>query len=76
MSDFKSKLPDLKEVAEITGKLFKDIKTSVSEIVSSYKQKHAEPAEAETTTEQKKPTKAEASVEIEVEIKKEEEDKK
>ena len=39
MSDFKSKLPDLKEFNEITGKLFKDIKTSVTEIIDNYKKK-------------------------------------
>ena len=39
MSDFKSKLPDLKEVTAIAGKLFKDLKTSVSEIMSDYKEK-------------------------------------
>ena len=47
MSDFKSKLPDLKEVAEITGKLFKDIRTSFSEIISTYKQKHPDVPETE-----------------------------
>ncbi len=62
MSDFKSKLPDLKELGEITGKLFKDIKTSVTEIIDTYKQKHAEPektaeaaqTEAKTTAEPEK----------------------
>lgn len=44
MSDFKSKLPDLKEVAEIGGKLFNDLKTSISEIIDTYKKKHAEAA--------------------------------
>ncbi len=48
MSDFKSKLPDLKELGEITGKLFKDIKTSVGEIIGTYKQKHAEAAVEQT----------------------------
>ena len=57
MSDFKSKLPDLKEVAEITGKLFKDIKTSVSEIITNYKEKHAE---AETTADKKEEAKKSA----------------
>lgn len=47
MGDFKSKLPDLKEVVQITGKLFKDIKTSVGEIITDYKQKHADTAETE-----------------------------
>ena len=40
MSDLKSKLPDLKELGEITGKLYKDIKQSVCEIISSYKKNH------------------------------------
>ena len=40
MSDLKSKLPDLKELGEMTSKLFNDIKTSVAEIVDTYKQKH------------------------------------
>lgn len=57
MSDFKSKLPDLKEVAEITGKLFKDIKTSVSEIITNYKEKHAE---AGTTADKKREAKKSA----------------
>ena len=40
MSDFKSKLPDLKELGDMTSKLFGDIKTSISEIIDSYKNKH------------------------------------
>jgi hypothetical protein len=40
MSDFKSKLPDLKELGEMTTKLYKDIRNSVTEIIGSYKQKH------------------------------------
>jgi hypothetical protein len=51
MGDLKSKLPDLKELGEIGGKLFKDLKTSVSEIITTYKKKH--PSE--------KPTKAAAT---------------
>lgn len=39
MSDFKSKLPDLNELTSMTAKLFKGIKTSVSEIIQDYKQK-------------------------------------
>lgn len=42
MSDFKSKLPDLKEITAMAGKLFKDVKTSVCEIIEDYKQKHPE----------------------------------
>ena len=47
MSDLKSKLPDMKELGEITSKLFKDIKTSVGEIMCMYKKKREEEAEAE-----------------------------
>ena len=44
MSDSKSKMPDLNEIGSIAGKLFKDIKKSVSEIISDYKQQRpAEP---------------------------------
>lgn len=39
MSDFKSKLPDLKELADMTGKFFKDMKNSVCEIIDDYKKK-------------------------------------
>ena len=42
MSDLKSKLPDLQEFIGIAGKFFKDMKTSISEIVDTYKQKRAE----------------------------------
>jgi hypothetical protein len=50
MSDFKSKLPDLKELGSMTSKLFRDIKNSVSEIITDYKQKHPPepPTENET----------------------------
>ncbi len=47
MSDWKSKIPDIKELGEMTGKLFKDIKKSVDEIVTSYKDKR--PASSETS---------------------------
>ena len=55
MSDFKSKLPDLKEIGLMAGKLFKDIRTSVSEIVETYKEKHPSPPQAES--EETKPEK-------------------
>lgn len=42
MGDFKSKLPDFKELGEITSKLFKDFRSSINEIVAAYKEKHAE----------------------------------
>lgn len=37
MSDIKSKFPDLKELASMTGKLYSDIKTSVGQIIDDYK---------------------------------------
>ena len=62
MSDLKSKLPDLKELGEITGKLFKDIKTSVSEIITNYKEKHPpQAAKTEATTEKAEPKKKPAA---------------
>ncbi|KTD82839.1 hypothetical protein [Legionella waltersii] len=42
MSDFKSKLPDLKELGSMTAKLFNGIKTSVNEIIKDYKDKRAQ----------------------------------
>ncbi|CAM2977185.1 hypothetical protein [Legionella worsleiensis] len=39
MNDFKSKLPDLKELSSMGSKLFKGIKSSVEEIIQDYKQK-------------------------------------
>lgn len=41
MSDFKSKLPDLSEIGSMAGKLFKDVRESLSEIISDYKKKRA-----------------------------------
>lgn len=61
MSDFKSKLPDFKEVSAIATKLFKDVKTSIAEIIVDYKKKHAEKAAAEpepTKTEEEKVAKS------------------
>ncbi|KTD29422.1 hypothetical protein [Legionella maceachernii] len=42
MNDFKSKLPDFKEFSSMASKLFKDVKTSVCEIIEEYKKKRAE----------------------------------
>lgn len=39
MSDSKSKMPDMNEIGSIASKLFKDIKRSVDEIITDYKQK-------------------------------------
>ncbi len=36
----KSKFPDLNELSAMAGKLFKDVKNSVQEIIHDYKQKH------------------------------------
>ncbi|KTD47708.1 hypothetical protein [Legionella quateirensis] len=53
MSDFKSKLPDLKELSSMTSKLFKGIKNSVEEIIQDYKHKreHQEAPAEEVKTE-------------------------
>ena len=50
MSDLKSKLPDFKELGNMAGKLFKDIRSSVSEIVKEYKEKHPSAAPAEKSS--------------------------
>lgn len=54
----KSKLPDLNELASFAGKLFKDVKKSVGEIMSEYQKNHAEhttkKAPAEKSQKQKK----------------------
>lgn len=39
MSDLKSKLPDLNEISAMATKLFKDVSTSICEIVDQYKEK-------------------------------------
>lgn len=54
MSDLKSKLPDLKELSCMASKLFKDVKTSVSEIIDDYKKKREQDAaNAEVKSEKK-----------------------
>ncbi len=40
-----SKLPNLDEISGIASKLFKDVKKSVTEIVSDYKEKRAKTAQ-------------------------------
>jgi hypothetical protein len=40
MSDFKSKLPDLKEVTGMVCKFAGDVKNSVMSIVADYKKNH------------------------------------
>lgn len=42
MADFKSKLPDFKELTKFTTKLFNDVKKSVGEIMDDYKKNRAE----------------------------------
>ncbi len=59
MSDFKSKLPDMNELGSMAGKLFKDVKSSVMEIIHDYKQKHEDSADAGVKAE---PVKAEPVV--------------
>lgn len=39
MNDMKSKIPDLAELGNMAGKLFKDVKKSVCEIIDTYKAK-------------------------------------
>ncbi|MGQ3888663.1 hypothetical protein ACQUW5_06470 [Legionella sp. CNM-1927-20] len=47
MSDFKSKLPSFQELTHMAGKLFKDVKNSVSELIDEYKQKRSETAQSD-----------------------------
>lgn len=70
MSDLKSKLPDLNELGSMAGKLFNDIKTSVSGIIDEYKQKH--PAEPAEPAEVVKPAAKKPAAKADVETKKEE----
>jgi len=39
MADQKSSLPDLNEIGAMAGKLFRDVKTSVCQIIDEYKAK-------------------------------------
>lgn len=55
MNDFKSKLPDFKELTEMTAKLFNGIRNSVDEIIQDYKQKRAD---IETAQSETRPTEA------------------
>lgn len=56
MSDLKSKLPDLDELSTMAGKLYKDIKTSVCEIIDDYKLKHPDvPEDLNTPRSEDKP---------------------
>lgn len=51
MSDFSSKLPDLKELTSMTTKLFNGLKKTVNEIVHDYKEKRAEDEVKEQSSE-------------------------
>lgn len=48
MNDFKSKLPDLKELGSMTEKLFRSIKSGVNEIIEDYKKKRETSGEMKT----------------------------
>lgn len=50
MSDFKSKLPDMKELGSMASKLFNGVKQSVTEIVEDYKKKRETGAQEEKST--------------------------
>jgi hypothetical protein len=45
--DTKSKFPDFKELSSMTSKLFRDIKTSVGQIIQDYKNNRAQSGPAE-----------------------------
>ena len=60
MGDFKSKLPDLKELGSMTGKLFHDLKNSVCDIIVEYKKKRETTEQPKATT---KPTTKEPKTE-------------
>ncbi|STX50863.1 Uncharacterised protein [Legionella busanensis] len=49
MSDFKSKLPSLQELTHMAGKLFKDVKNSISEIIGEYKQNRTDDEQPNNT---------------------------
>ncbi|MFI4918504.1 MAG: hypothetical protein ACHP65_03010 [Legionellales bacterium] len=58
MSDFKSKLPDFKELTSMSCKFYKSLKAGVEEIIHDYKEKRAttetsEKPAAEVTKESK-----------------------
>lgn len=53
MSDLKSKLPDLKELASMTGKLITGIKDTVVEIIDDYKQKRETQGDEKPSEEKK-----------------------
>lgn len=56
MAGFMDKLPDLNEIGSMAGKLFKDVKLSVSEIIDDYKTKHPQKTANPSPAPTKKPT--------------------
>ena len=72
-TDAKLGLPDLKEISGMAGKLVKDVKQSVTEIVSEYKTKHkneeSKPEEQSNTASDKDTVKAEEKSDTSVEEK-------
>ena len=68
MSDIKSKIPDFKELASMTGKLYNDLKTSVTQIIKDYKDVR-EQSDVSEAAEEVKPKKAAAEPESDEEQK-------
>ena len=56
-----SKMPDLKEIGAMAGKLFTDVKKSIGEIITDYKSKRPETPKTEAKPAEK-PTVEETSV--------------
>jgi hypothetical protein len=50
MNDFKSKLPDFKEIVSIANKFYKDMKKSICEIIDDYKTKHKQETASSSDT--------------------------
>lgn len=67
MSDMKSKLPDLKELASMTGKLYNDLKTSVGQIIQDYKDIRTQSGIDGDSTEGVKPEEPQATKETKTE---------
>ncbi|OGV30202.1 MAG: hypothetical protein A3E88_01290 [Legionellales bacterium RIFCSPHIGHO2_12_FULL_35_11] len=72
MADQKSKIPDMNEITSMAGKLFKDVKASITSIISDYKANHPD-APAEESSEKSK-EKNEEKVEVKSKSKTAEED--
>jgi hypothetical protein len=49
MSDPKSKLPDFQEVSTMVSKFFKDVKTSLGEIIVEYRKKRKDQPASKST---------------------------